>query len=252
MTPPRMFHHTVHHPALDTGILPPLRALVRMSIQILIGSWLLGWAGLSVAAEPPYRQEIHGTTHDFSTLNGDPCLGCHMATNTPSGDELVASPLWGGGWASGVFGGPSFVAPGKVADPSSACLECHDGGLAVGVHQQKGELVTREHGGSKSPDHPVRLTYPRNIRGNWVMPTPLPQHRQYWAVPDLREGELVLPTGPTSRYYQVADTDAMRFGAVRTRSGKVECDSCHNPHSNRVAPYLRAMPPDLCLVCHDK
>jgi predicted CXXCH cytochrome family protein len=39
---------------------------------------------------------------------------------------------------------------------------------------------------------------------------------------------------------------------VRSRDGKVACESCHNPHSDRYPPYLRSMPPDLCLVCHNK
>ncbi|MDH5525830.1 MAG: cytochrome c3 family protein [Nitrospirota bacterium] len=214
---------------------------------------LLTLAALPAAAQTPYYDELRGTTHDFSLRGGgEICLGCHVnPPDTAADDFLVASPLWGGGWNSGLFP-VGQAAADDWSDTSDACLECHDGGLAGAVHQQRDEVVTRERGGSRSPDHPIRIPYPRAVSGKFVVPTPLPQHLQYWSVPDMKGEQLILPHGPTSSYQTLVDVDSATFNAVRTRDGKVHCESCHNPHSNKAAPYLRAMPPDLCLVCHEK
>jgi predicted CXXCH cytochrome family protein len=39
---------------------------------------------------------------------------------------------------------------------------------------------------------------------------------------------------------------------VRTSEGRVQCDSCHDPHDNGSAPFLRAPAQDLCFICHDR
>lgn len=224
--------------------------------------WLAGAVlALPVSAQSPY-EEVAETSHNFlgATDLSQVCLSCHLSADVVPGSEtqlLTATPIWGGGGdLGGAFPVGTLTASGTYAefpDTSGACLECHDGVLATGVHRNE-DPVTPERGGSNKPEHPIRTPYPRGPNGAFVVATPLPQNRQYWSIPDIRDGELRVPTGPMSSYQQVAggDPELLKFSLVRSRNGEVACESCHNPHSDRIRPYLRGMPPDLCLVCHNK
>lgn len=231
-------------------------------ILAAVPSALAGLLALAATAlaQSPY-EEVADTSHNFlgATSMREVCLSCHLSTDVLPDQEqqLLVNPLWGGGQdLEGTFLVGTLTEAGtyeEFPDTSNACLECHDGVLATAVHQQRGP-ITPERGGRRAPDHPVQATYPRDPSGGFVVATPLPQHTQYWSIPDIRGGELRLPTGPTSSYQQVTagDPEQVMFSAVRSRDGKVHCESCHNPHSDRVRPFLRGMPPDLCLVCHNK
>jgi predicted CXXCH cytochrome family protein len=132
---------------------------------------------------------------------------------------------------------------------STACLGCHDGVLGQEVHRI---------GTEDAPvfDHPYDVIYPRRANGRFVPERPLVNQYRYWSIPDVHNGELVLPTGPTSGRLVVpanegtAATTGTRV--VRTLDGRVQCDSCHDPHDNGSAPFLRASAQDLCLICHDR
>lgn len=210
------------------------------------------------AAQSPY-EEVADSPHNFSgsTVMREVCAGCHVAAPVPASEEdqlLATTPIWGGGDAGGFFTLGPDAGGADAPDTSARCMECHDGVLAVAVHQQNEQLLAEAHGGNRVPSHPIRIPYPRNTAGLFVVATPLPQNRQFWSVPDIRAGQLTLPTGPTSPYQSAleGDTTTLTFDLVRVRDGQVHCESCHNPHSNRTPPFLRKMPPDLCLVCHDK
>jgi predicted CXXCH cytochrome family protein len=127
-------------------------------------------------------------------------------------------------------------------------LGCHDGVLGTEIHQAATGTV-------KSFDHPNNVVYPRRANGQFRPERPTVNQYRYWSIPDLRDGNLVLPTGPTSsRLALSAPTDPAYPGAslVRTSQGMVQCDSCHDPHDNGSAPFLRAPAQDLCFICHDR
>lgn len=199
---------------------------------------------------------ILATSHNVTgaKVATEACIGCHLpeekANLTEEEKLLSIQPMWGGGTVDGTF---LVGTDPMTGNTTQSCLSCHDGVLAKGVTQPDA-LVTPEKGGSKHPDHPVQIRYPRNTAGMFVVPTPLPQNRQFHTIPDIAGGTLVMPTGPVSKYQKLDGMDdAQRVAvAVRSRDGKLHCESCHNPHSNTTPPYLRSMPPDLCLVCHDK
>jgi predicted CXXCH cytochrome family protein len=219
--------------------------------------WMLAVPAVG-RAQNPYEQ-VADSPHNFlgAAAMREICLACHLAPAPAPGAEdqlLGAAPLWGGQGEATVFPVDADPAGGAGApDTSGRCLECHDGVLATAVHENRGPIV-RERGGTRPPDHPIRIVYPRDPAGTFIVPTPLPQNRQYWSVPDIRAGKMKLPTGPASTYQDASGTDLLNatFGLVRVREGQVACESCHNPHSNQTPPFLRQMPPGLCLVCHDK
>ncbi|MBI5137633.1 MAG: cytochrome c3 family protein [Nitrospirae bacterium] len=226
-----------------------------MRTLALIALAVLTWAA-PAAAQAPYEVAALGA-HNFGGA-GPPqaCAGCHIPPDT--GDPLLAiSPVWAPGAADGPFPVGIKNPDGGYTEVTSSelCLQCHDGVTAGAVNPPALTTVTPEHGGQSHPDHPVQSRYPRDTAGLFVVPTPLPQNSQFWSVPDVRNGQLVLPSGPTSTYQPIpagADAAQLHPTVVRTRGGLVECDSCHNPHDATVRPFLRSLPPRLCLVCHDK
>lgn len=151
----------------------------------------------------------------------------------PDAQPAPPPPLW-------QRGAKGYAVSLATGGSSTACLGCHDGVLAQEVHRM---------GEPDHPvfDHPYNVVYPRRANGRFVPERPTVNQYRYWSIADLHNGDLVLPTGPTST---MVTTDGP--GAVRTSEGRVQCDSCHDPHNNGSAPFLRAPAQDLCLVCHDR
>lgn len=192
---------------------------------------------------------------------------------------------------------------------SADCLGCHDGAFAADVHRG-GERYGR--GGMQAindfsdwletamgtdperksgvPDHPVSIIYPRKPDGELILSRPVSSQRRYFSIPDLQNEQLVLPTGPISKFYAqtpgnlqaapsaigngngqtvaalptgggttggataaaTAAEGPEQLRLVHTTFGVVHCDSCHNAHSELHAGFLRDTSPQLCLLCHDR
>ncbi|MFZ5875282.1 MAG: cytochrome c3 family protein [Nitrospirota bacterium] len=228
-------------------------------IGLLIATLLLATAGPASAADS--YDAVINSPHNFFARSEFPigrlvCTGCHadeMAAPIPdaappsdgglvSEGEAPPPPLWQRDAAA-----YSVFSTTRPDDASNACLACHDGVLGTEIHQTVGD--------AKRFDHPSNVVYPRRANGKFVPAEPTVNQYRYWSIPDLRDGNLILPTGPTSsRLALSAQTDAAAQGAhlVRTSQGMVQCDSCHNPHDNASAPFLRAPAQDLCFICHDR
>jgi predicted CXXCH cytochrome family protein len=118
---------------------------------------------------------------------------------------------------------------------------------------------------------------------------PVSSQRRFFAIPDLQDEQLLLPTGVTSRFYAqtpgnlqapsplgngngndsnsnpaaraftgpatvtaTAAEGVEQFRLIHTTFGVIHCDSCHNAHSELHAGFLRDKSPQLCLLCHDR
>lgn len=154
---------------------------------------------------------------------------------------------------------------------SLVCLSCHDGALGTDMHginvgnPRVGAAANVPFDGMAGPrgspplsrvDHPISILYPRRPDGKFTPLNPTITRSRYWALPD-RQGEgLVLPTSNTSSYLDLPkgnlSSPEYLDTLVRTTDGMLECDSCHNPHSEAVRPFLRVPTATLCLVCHDR
>jgi predicted CXXCH cytochrome family protein len=186
---------------------------------------------------------------------------------------------------------------------SADCLGCHDGAFAEDVHRggerydqggikaiddffERLNTVMGGHSDGKSeiPDHPISIIYPRKPDGVLMLKDSTSSQRRYFSIPDLQDNELVLPTGPTSKFYAqtpgnvqapgeqnsengifagrpapvlsaVVATPAEgpeQFRLIHTTFGVIHCDSCHNAHSELHHGFLRDKSPQLCLLCHDR
>lgn len=154
---------------------------------------------------------------------------------------------------------------------SLICLSCHDGALGGDMHginvdnPRIGASAQPAWNGMAGPlgapplsrvDHPVSIIYPRKPDGVFVPHNATVTRSRYWALPNRHETGLTLPTAGTSSYLDLPKSDvsnaAQLSTLVRTTDGLMECDSCHNPHSEKVSPFLRVPSKTLCLVCHDR
>jgi len=230
---------------------------------------LASWSGLATA-EP--FQAIVSSPHNFFGRSELPagqrvCFGCHAegpayrtgaaATDlsppppegSPAPPEGTTEPLWQKGASPFAVKSSGPSTKSTPGGSSSVCLGCHDGVLGLEVHQ----------GGSpqsKSFDHPYNTPYPRQPDGQFRAERPIVSQYRYWSLPDLQDDGFVLPTGPVSERLLippgVEPTDLSSLQMVRTSNGILHCDSCHNPHDNGNAPFLRAPARDLCLICHNR
>ncbi len=154
---------------------------------------------------------------------------------------------------------------------SLICLSCHDGALGGDMHginvdnPRVGASAKPAWNGMAGPlgspplsrvDHPVSIIYPRKPNGTFVPHNATVTRSRYWALPDRHAEGLTLPTAGTSSYLDLPKGEisnaAHLSSLVRTTGGLMECDSCHNPHSEKVRPFLRVPSKTLCLVCHDR
>jgi predicted CXXCH cytochrome family protein len=217
------------------------------------------------------------------------CVFCH----TPHGANTnVAAPLWNKTAPAGPYTtystGNSYSIDGDVAAVGSvslACLSCHDGSLAIatminapgsggynaagailagtwtstnnGVDTTTGKMGTNvtNLGTNLVNDHPVGIGYCGASTApsagtltcgdaDFAAPTSavVGGNRVWW-----------IDTGTAGR--QKTDLSLYTRGATGTDSiPRVECASCHDPHSTTNPTFLRVSnnASAVCLTCHQK
>lgn len=196
---------------------------------------------------------VQETTHSLAVKAEESCPLCHAPDHS-----ATDAPLWNQGTPVRSYRLSSIPASLPPAmshpfGPSTTCLACHDGALAVDVH---GIASPATSAGKRPLDHPDSVLYPRKPNGMFITPETAAAHiARYWSVPDRHGNNLTMPTGQTSQYLEKGTDPAdpvVAASVVRTTEGRVHCDSCHNPHSNTYPAFLRASPKTLCLICHDR
>ena len=121
-----------------------------------------------------------------------------------------------------------------VGAPSSQCLSCHDGSVAVGTSPVYGQITT--HGSMNQAD-----VFGSNMQNSHPFSLALP-------LKDNADLAASIVAG-----HKTSDTT----GAVRLISGNVECTSCHDPHvqaKDKVSPNFLVRDSSggqMCLACHD-
>ncbi len=176
--------------------------------------------------------------HDLSAAgygSTEKCMFCHTPHDAPG----VNGPLWNhdnstittynmyDSTFSSTIDMTVAAAPGPV---SLACLSCHDG--TIGIDQYAGN----------------------NTGSTKLMPTVNQVGTVLATNNDLRTQHPIAVT-----YDDTIDTAFNpavdgKVGTAVLFANKVECASCHNPHDNTAAPYLRSTnaASALCTQCHIK
>ncbi len=192
----------------------------KRAIAITVSAALISsaaWAGIA------------GSPHDLSVRlgTGQVCLPCHAphaALNAPAG------PVWNHALSKASF--TQFGAPLKLTGDSALCMGCHDGVTAVGDFNVAYPAVR------VSPD--VANLPIQNLPG---------ANRANDLGTDLSGIHAVSAVYPTGRSSMKPVT---ALGPLRLQDGRVECTTCHDPHSSTYGKFLRMSNARsaMCLTCH--
>jgi predicted CXXCH cytochrome family protein len=172
-----------------------------------------------------------GTLRDY----GEVCVYCH----TPHGGQSSA-PLWNRNFGAGPYSmydntHSSTIDMTVDASPtgvSLACLSCHDG--TVGLD--------------------VIINVPNSYSGAAAVGTTMPGGLIANLGTDLRNDHPISVTYDPTRDTKFNSAASVATGGLVLYSGKVQCGSCHNPHTEEFKPFLRKSNSGsaVCLTCHIK
>lgn len=209
--------------------------------------------GNTVALTPHNIQDaVIGPMTSLITNWGEICVYCHTPHNT---NVNVQAPLWNrqapvgpyqmydSTWSSTI----DMTVDATPTGVSLACLSCHDGtiGLDVIINPPLASSAT-------ATDTKIGACAAAGCHdagtaaGGWD-----------WSGlnlgTDLRNDHPIsILYDPTKDTKFVAATGD-KVGDLPLYSGKVQCGSCHNPHSEQNRPFLRKSNANsaLCLTCHN-
>ncbi|MFQ5723019.1 MAG: cytochrome c3 family protein [Terriglobia bacterium] len=210
----------------------------RTGALVLLASLLLlpGGTGRSAGV----KNDVMLTPHNLSATGPGPvtsaeqdaCIFCH----TPHSSLVDIFPLWNHELSTQVYN--TYVSSTYDAGPatpsqgvSKLCLSCHDGTVALGQTVSEGLIATS---GTMTPDAVLGIDLTNDH--------PL-------GVQPVDDGQLVL----TLFQNPAASGDA----AVQLPGNRIECTSCHDPHSQAGDPAVQNFlvrsnsGGAICLACHD-
>jgi len=213
--------------------------------------WLMRekrWAVVMVLALTPlaaYAQAntIDGSRHDLSVRGPGPvkatsekevCRFCHAVhiqdTNSPH-------PLWNQQLSkatsySAYTSSTYRQRTNEISTRSKLCLSCHDGTVAIGETYSSGKIVVQ--GALASADK-----FGTDLSGN---------HPFGFTMPAVDDGEMKLSL--------TASPPLTSDPAVKLFDNKIECVTCHNPHTPNLDTAVEFMVRSnnnsaLCTACHD-
>lgn len=221
----------------------------------LFGGVFSGGALAGVAATKHNLSTTHSATgQTIYSDNTEICVFCHTPHDAIKNNNIT---LWNHTLSSvasyGVYTSPTFDGAASITDlggvtaataaTSNLCLSCHDGTVAINSFNNPSNInpttaMTGTATGGVLPstsstnlsndltnDHPVNFTYDSTLATN--------------------DGFLINPV------------DAKGSGltnGLKLFSGKVQCASCHDPHTSAQGAFLRTdmTGSKLCLSCHSK
>lgn len=211
---------------------------------------LATWAYRSAAATGAYPngtsvvETLHNLSHAASNNvygagslrdYGEVCVYCH----TPHGGQ-TAAPLWNRNFSTAtyqMYDGNHSSTIDMTVDPqptgvSQACLSCHDG--TVGLD--------------------VVVNVPNRYTGGGAIGTRMPAGGFTNLGTDLRNDHPVSVAFDNTADNKFHSASEIEAAGLRFYNGKVQCGSCHNPHTAENRPFLRVSNNGsaLCLTCHIK
>lgn len=216
---------------------------------ITIGFLLFGAAGMAVAdiSITKHNLSSSGTGSVVSTDNPEVCVFCHTPHQAIKNDNIT---LWNHTLSAtatyGVYTSPTFDATdaadvggvdATTATATNLCLSCHDGTIAINSLNNASNINPTTTMSGVDPDGTLLDAATTNLGGNLADDHPV--NFTYDATLVTADGGLTDPATHTN---------------VKLYSGKVQCASCHDPHSETNGAFLRASMDGsgLCTECHAK
>lgn len=219
------------------------------------------FSGGAVAGISLTKHNLSTSKPASATIYGDQteiCIFCHTPHDAIKNANI---PLWNHKLSTttlyGVYTSPTMTATDGAdiggasltgtditanAAVSNLCLSCHDGTVAINSFNNPSNLEALPNmtgttagklpvgnsnlGTDLTNDHPVNFTYDNTLAG--------------------LDGSLHLPG--------LTGTGAALANGVKLYNGKVQCASCHDPHTSTQGAFLRASMTGslLCFSCHNK
>jgi hypothetical protein len=239
---------------------------------LLVAGLSLAWATASAAP----GDGITGTKHDFtsSTAGIGMCTFCHTPHKAASTLLLWNHTLSSANFAWDVTATTAGTVlptlPGLTyAGPSTKCLSCHDGSVAIGdVGWFNGGKPGQPLSNVKITDSTYQIGPSGAMKGNHPVGVPYPYQNAANAYNGTTGGgALVLNewvANPMSssnvKLYNDAGGGSISGGPVAGKSG-IECTSCHDPHNKAAVDvfFLRGKLTGtnqasgyICTQCHVK
>ncbi|MBI5837497.1 MAG: cytochrome c3 family protein [Candidatus Eisenbacteria bacterium] len=222
----------------------------RHGATVVLVASLLGVSAGMASAQPgawPNGTSVVETLHNLSysaSSNrygansvrdyGEVCVYCH----TPHGGQTSA-PLWNRNFSVStyqMYDQSHSTTIDMTVDPqptgvSMACLSCHDG--TVGL-----DVITN---------------VPNSYSGSAAVGTTMPAG-MFNLGTDLRNDHPVSVSYDNTLDTKFKSSTSVTAAGLQLYSGKVQCASCHNPHTAANRPFLRVSNggSNLCLTCHIK
>jgi predicted CXXCH cytochrome family protein len=206
-------------------------------MKTFVGMMVAGAVMVTVAASVQAASGIKGSPHDFSGTDwadGEMCLPCHIPHNaiTEIGGTEIAF-LWNHAVTTQDFLTESTNV--VLGASSLACLSCHDGVTAVDSYSGKSGTILMGDinpdaviGTDLRDDHAVGVLYGTSTRR-------------------------AQSTGVAGGSWSVkSGSYSLRLSGSTKTTARMECTTCHTPHSNANEGFLR-MPnagSALCAACH--
>lgn len=237
-----------------------------MKKLLIITAMVVLSLGLSAAVQNTAHDLSSGSTYTFNESNLQAantdriCVFCHTphqptaVTTDPLWNHTLSSTATYGVYDSGTFDG-SVANSGDIADigggttTSNLCMSCHDGTVAVGSLYNDPNAVG---GGETTPDNSGEPTDRIGQAANpALVGTNLTNDH-----PVNFTFDASLVTRDTTRRGGIVglnDPTAAAIDNLLDASDKVQCTSCHNPHSSTYVAFLRINPAQsqLCTTCHN-
>lgn len=226
---------------------PPILLLVCAGAVLMTGPALAQW---------PYGSAVTETVHNLSrTAQVDPmrnyiaqygeaCVYCH----TPHASR-TERPLWNRRLPSGpylMYPQRTMLRDVQPTGTTRLCLSCHDGTVALD------DVLNppSQHTGPNPPGETLERCARSCHNGgdpkggfNW---------ENVWFENDLSVQHPVSVRYDPARNAGFLPISAVEAAGLRLEDGKVQCNTCHDPHTQVNRKFLRIpnVSRSLCLVCH--
>jgi hypothetical protein len=248
---------------------------MKLLRAVLIGAATIALMPMASWAFTP-GTGIAGTPHDWSVTNGvGACTFCHTPHKAISTQLLWNHTLstnsfsWDVPETTGGTPFPTAIAGDTYKGPTTKCLSCHDGSVAIGdvawwdegkpaaplngLKHPDGDPFNIGFGGAMKGNHPVAMPFPLNgAAGHYNGVTTGAQA--------LLSGWVADPTTNNIRLFTDTGT-SIKAGTTAGQTG-LECSSCHDPHNKAATGdfFLRGSPVGntagaggyICMACHAK
>ncbi len=228
---------------------PVATLLVLAGLTLGVGSAFAQWPNGSVVTQTVHnlsRTAQVDPMRTFISQYGEACVYCH----SPHGGR-TERPLWNRRLPNGPYrmydsGALSMIPDAQPTGTSRLCLSCHDGTIALD------DVINQPltHTGPSAPGEPIKRCATDCHKGgdpkggfNW---------EKVWFQEDFTKQHPFSIQYDAARNANFQPAAAVEAAGLKLEDGRVQCNTCHDPHTQENRKFLRIpnTAGSLCLVCH--